>query len=122
MEEFKIFIKNEVLRIFEGTTCSIFFFLSLLSICILCFSVFFCHLSDILNVNFYFSYFAEKISTTAMLQKTPAGILASQIQGPPGAPGKDGLPGPPGEPGPPGPQGKSSGCQGEVLDVNTTLS
>ena len=49
-----------------------------------------------------------------MLQKTPAGILASQVHGPPGPPGKDGLPGPPGEPGPPGPQGKSSGCQTEL--------
>lgn len=55
-----------------------------------------------------------------MLQKTPAGLLASQFQGPPGPPGKDGLPGPPGEPGPPGPQGKHSGCQTELLDINTT--
>ncbi|KAM7408883.1 hypothetical protein PAMA_002552 [Pampus argenteus] len=63
MEELKMFIKNEVLRIFE-----------------------------------------EKLSTTSVLQKTPAGILASHVQGPPGPPGKDGLPGPPGVPGPPGPQ------------------
>ncbi|KAF0027388.1 hypothetical protein F2P81_020129 [Scophthalmus maximus] len=47
----------------------------------------------------------EKLSSAAMLQKTPAGILASQVQGPAGPPGKDGLPGPPGEPGPAGPQG-----------------
>lgn len=50
-----------------------------------------------------------------MRQKTPAGILASQIQGPPGPPGKDGTPGPPGEPGPPGPQGRSSGQMAELL-------
>lgn len=77
---------------------------------------------NILNVNFYFSCLVEKLSSVAMQQKTPAGILASQVQGPPGPRGKDGLPGPPGEPGPPGPQGRSSGCQGEVLDVNTTFS
>lgn len=54
--------------------------------------------------------FAEKLSGTGMTQKTPAGILASQVQGPPGPPGRDGLPGSPGEPGspgPPGPQGRS---------------
>lgn len=73
-------------------------------------------------MNLYFSYVVEKISNTAMLQKTPAGILASQIHGPPGPAGKDGLPGTPGEPGPPGPQGRSSGCQSEALDVTATFS
>ncbi|KAA8583903.1 hypothetical protein FQN60_015111, partial [Etheostoma spectabile] len=63
-EELKMFIRTEVLRVFE-----------------------------------------EKLSSTATLQKTPAGILATQVHGPPGPPGKDGLPGPPGEPGPPGPHG-----------------
>ncbi|KAK9541681.1 hypothetical protein VZT92_001705 [Zoarces viviparus] len=64
MEELKMFIRKEVLRVFE-----------------------------------------EKLSSTAVQQKTPAGILASQIHGPPGPPGKDGLPGTPGEPGPPGTHG-----------------
>lgn len=46
-----------------------------------------------------------------MPQKTHAGIVASQYQGPPGPPGNDGLPGLPGEPGPPGPQGKSTAAR-----------
>ncbi|KAF3842202.1 hypothetical protein F7725_024153 [Dissostichus mawsoni] len=49
--------------------------------------------------------FEEKLSSSAVPHKTHAGILASQIHGPPGAPGKDGLPGTPGEPGPPGTHG-----------------
>lgn len=54
-----------------------------------------------------------------MLQKTPAGILASQVQGPPGPPGKDGLPGPPGEPGPPGAQGGTLGLCESAGEKNT---
>lgn len=65
-----------------------------------------------------FWYLVEKLSSSAVPQKTHAGILASQIHGPPGAPGKDGLPGTPGEPGPPGTHGKSSGCQTQLLDLN----
>lgn len=95
---------------------SMFFFLYCPSV----FSVFLPYV--ILFLNFIFSCLVEKLSSTAMLQKTPAGILASQVQGPPGPPGKDGLPGPPGEPGPPGSQGRNSDCQGEVLDVNTSFS
>lgn len=53
--------------------------------------------------------FSERFSDSyALLQKTPAAILAAQGRhGPPGPPGNDGSPGPPGEPGPPGPQGRS---------------
>lgn len=54
-----------------------------------------------------FSYPAERLLSSAVQQKTPAGIVASQFKGPPGPPGKVGLPGPPGEPGPPGPHGRS---------------
>lgn len=52
--------------------------------------------------------FAERLSSNAMQQKTPAAILATHgRQGPPGPPGNDGSPGPTGEPGPPGPQGRT---------------
>lgn len=104
-----MFIRNEVLRVFEGTKLFYMFPLHL-------YSLVFC----ILNVDLCLSYLVERLSSAAMPQKTHAGILASQVQGPPGSPGKDGLPGPPGEPGPPGPQGRSSGCHSELLDVNTT--
>lgn len=72
----------------------------------------------LINVGLYFCCPVERLSSSTMVQKTPAGILASQFQGPPGNPSKDGLPGPPGEPGPPGPQGRGTGCQSELLDVN----
>lgn len=110
MVELRMFIRNEVLKVFEGTTCSkfILYFFS---------HHFYCHLIfHLINVGFYFSYPVERLSSSTMVQKTPAGILASQFQGPPGLPGKDGLPGPPGEPGPPGPQGRRTGCQTEPLD------
>lgn len=60
----------------------------------------------------FFPYSAERMSSSITLQKTPAGILASNGQGPPGPPGKDGFPGPPGVPGSPGPQGKDTGITG----------
>lgn len=108
MEDLKMLIRNEVLRVFEGTNCSkSIWHVSSLFACIL-------------NVDVHPSYLAERLSGAAMPQKTHAGILASQVQGPPGPPGKDGLPGPPGEPGPPGAQGRISCCQTELLGVNTT--
>lgn len=115
MAELKMLVRNEVLRVFEGTNCSMFFFffLHVLSLSLFCFSscwIWIFHLSNL----------AERLLSAAMPQKTPAGILASQFQGPPGPPGNDGLPGPPGEPGPPGSPGRSCGCQTELLDVDTT--
>lgn len=107
MEELKMFIRNEVLRVFEGKNS---FQMTFFCFCVFRHSEccwFFC-----------FSNLVEKLSSTAAVQKTPAGILASQVHGPPGPPGKDGLPGPPGEPGPPGPHGKSSGCNSELLGKN----
>lgn len=65
--------------------------------------------------SFFFSNFphsAERISSSIAVQKTPAGILASNGQGPPGPPGKDGFPGPPGVPGSPGPQGMDADMTG----------
>lgn len=103
-----MFIRNEVLRVFEGTNRSkkLFYMVSKLLYP---------------HVNFFnFSYPVERLSSAAGMQKTPAGILASQFQGPPGPPGNDGFPGPQGEPGPPGPQGRSTGCQAELLGVSIT--
>lgn len=112
MANLKMFIRSEVLKVFEGTTLFQIYLEN-----------FFQHLHShlnfhLINVGFYFCCPVERLSSSTMVQKTPAGILASQFQGPPGNPGNDGLPGPPGEPGPPGPQGRCTGCQTELLGVN----
>lgn len=98
-------IQNEVLRVIEGST-----FLIPPLFCVVC-SV---TSSVILHVRSLVSPTAGRLLGAAALQKTPAGILAPQVQGPPGPPGKDGLPGPQGVPGPPGPQGRSCSWQVET--------
>ncbi|CAL8359714.1 unnamed protein product [Boreogadus saida] len=108
MEEIKMFIRNEVLRVFEDAEAR------------------FCRLNDHHQANkgcqkeeleaqstrplqdlFLPSspIHAGSVIAYTTLQKTPVGLLASHVtQGPPGPSGKDGTPGPSGEPGTPGPQ------------------
>lgn len=108
MEELRIFIRTEVLKIFEGITP--------IGLC----------RAHVPATGSHFSppYSTERISSSIKLQKTPAGILASNGQGPPGPPGKEGLTGPPGVPGPPGPQGMDIGVSGlwQHLRKTTTLT
>lgn len=74
------------------------------------------HSCQLLLIFFYPAppHSTERVSSSIALQKTPAGILASNGHGPPGPPGKEGLPGPPGLPGSPGSQGMGTGINEQL--------
>lgn len=109
MAELRIFIRKEVLKIFEGMTLFHLYWTCIPASCSYFLSCVPPHSTD-------------RISSSIALQKTPAGILASNGHGPPGPPGKEGLPGPPGLPGSPGPQGMGTGVNELWQQVRKTTA